>query len=755
MTIKTHRFIVAIAMSLFVLVLSQSQAYLQTPSEDITKKHTEIEGVYELKIQEATPVVMQVYFKDGKLRTLQEGDREVTLWDLVPNKEFEFTTSSRRNGTFFLTFLESEPGKYTKYRVVNEKIKLDAEGVKIGPIDDKKASATSRSDRLGYFERHYNKSEHQVPMRDSVRLLTQVFSPIDTSEPHPIIFSRSPYGIEPYGEQFSHYILPSLEFAKENYILVYQDIRGRSLSEGAFNYLAPYITGKKSSSEVDESSDAYDTIEWILKNVPNHNGKVGVWGASYPGFLAVMAAIDAHPAVAAVSPQAPMADLFEGDDGHHFGAFYLAHYTAYCYGIWHPREAPEPFHGRYIRYGTPDGYAFFLGLGTLKNITDQIFKGTNQLWNDAMSHETYDSYWKSRSIYTHLRDIKPAILNVGGWYDAEDLLGTFNTYKAIEKQNPGIQNTLIIGPWIHGGWNQAMGRSEDRGVFSYKGTAAYFQEKIEFPFFQIHLKGNGNFNLVEAHVFDTGTNKWESYDTWPPAQAERKKLVFADSHRLVFADADQPELEEDSGRTDMAFDEYISDPAKPIPYTLQPDPRYNREYFVEDQRFAASRPDVLVYTSIPLTEDNTVAGPITAELYVSSTGNDADWVVKVIDVFPGNSPDPKDNPANVRMGGYQRLIRGDIIRGKFRNSFEKPEPFVPGQVTKVEFELPDIQHTFLKGHRIMVQVQSSWFPLFDRNPQKFCNIRNAEEKDFQKAIHRVFRTSQYPSGIHLRIMPKK
>ncbi len=747
---KISRFLQSLTVAMFVFLFFQSLLYPQTKPEDITNKYPEIEGIYELKIQDVATVAFQIYFKNGMLRTLEE-DGDLTVWDFVPDRELQFTTTSKRDGTFLLTFLEDDQGKFTRFHVGNEKVKLDAYGVKTAAFDDEKADPSSRCDRLGYFERHYHKSEYQIPMRDGIRLFTQVFSPLDSSEKHPIILARSPYGIRPYGEQFTHQTFPSLLFAKENYILVYQDIRGRSMSEGTFNELAPYIKDKKSSSDVDESSDAYDTIEWLLKNVPNHNEKVGVWGSSYLGFTAAMAAIDAHPAVLAVSPQAPCADTFLGDDGHHYGAFYLVHYASWVYSVWRNREEPAPFRWRYINYGTPDGYAFYLELGTLKNISAKIFKEENKPWNDAMAHETYDSYWKSRSIYPHLRRIKPAILTVGGWYDAEDLLGTLQTYKSIEKQKPGLQNTLVMGPWRHSGWNMIQRWDENMGVFSFTGTRAYFQEKIELPFFNYYLKGKGTLDLHEAHVFDTGTNQWESYDTWPPVQAKEKKLYFSDKSRLVFNG--------NSPKTKTSYDEYLSDPAKPVPYTLQPSlkpgPSYNLDYFVEDQRFAASRPDVLVYVSEPLSEDIKVAGPITAELYVSTTGTDADWVVKVIDVFPGDAPDPKNNPQNVRMGGYQRLIRGDIIRGKFRNSFEKPEPFIPGQVTEVKFELPDILHTFLEGHRIMVQVQSSWFPLFDRNPQRFCNIRQANEEDFQKATHRVFRAPQYPSGIHLKVFPKE
>jgi len=442
-----------------------------------------------------------------------------------------------------------------------------------------------------------------------------------------------------------------------------------------------------------------------------------------------------------------MADLFLGDDGHHSGALYLAHTTNYLYTMGQVRKEPTQSPLARLRFPTPDGYAFFLQLGPLKRFTEKIIDKTNGPWNDMMAHETYDAYWKARSIYPHLGGIKPAILIVGGWYDAEDLLGTLRTYKTIERENPGLQNTIVMGPWYHSGWNLLSGGSENRGVFPFGGTRAYFQEKIELPFFNHYLKGKGPLDIPEAAVFETGTDQWRTYDAWPPAQAHEKKLFFAGNGRAAF-DSPPPESPDPNG----GFDEYVSDPAKPVPYTMQTTAMYYRDYFVEDQRFAASRPDVLVYSGEALAGDVTIAGPIKAELYVSTTGTDADWVVKVIDVYPDNAPDPKPNPGNIRMGGYQRLVRGDVIRGKFRNSFEKPEPFVPGRVTKVEFELPDVQHTFLKGHRIMVQVQSSWFPLFDRNPQTFCNIRQAGEADFRKATHRLYRTGSYPSGIAFRIV---
>ena len=744
MPAKRRHFLGRIASTGLILFCLTGTPFPQAGQVDYASKYPETPGVYEIQVPGEKPSLMQIYFKDGALRTVEAGDAESTKFDPVEGAGLRFAKVSPKRGTFNFEFLKDENGRYTRFRSNNETLKLVVTGAKKAEFDDAKADPASASDRQGYFERHYRKAEHLVPMRDGVRLFTQVYSPIDASEPHPIILFRTPYGITPYGEDFPNQTIPSLLFLKEDYIIVWQDIRGKFMSEGTFEYMRPYKNDKKTAADVDESSDAYDTVDWVLKNIPGHNGKVGVWGSSYPGFTAAMAAIDAHPAVLAVSTQAPMADLFLGDDGLHNGALYLAHYVDYAYSMGQSRKAPTQDPLPRLNYPTPDGYSFFLRLGSLKNITDTVSGGTSSVWNETMGHESYDSYWKAMSILPHLGGIKPAILTVGGWYDAEDLGGTLGTYKTVEKMNPGLSNTIVMGPWRHSGWSFFTGgSSEARGVFAFSGTRAYFQEKVELQFFNYYLKGKGSLDLPEALVFETGTDTWKTYEAWPPADAEEKKLFFADGGRVSFDPSREPAA--------VGFDEYLSDPAKPVPYTLQTSARYFRDYFVEDQRFAASRPDVLVYAGEPLTEDVTISGPIKAELYISTTGTDADWVVKVIDVYPDDAPDPKSNPANIRMGGYQRLVRGDIMRGKFRSSFERPEPFVPGRVTKVEFELPDVQHAFLKGHRIMVQVQSSWFPLFDRNPQTFCNIRQAVESDFKKATHRVYRTGQYPSGIRFRV----
>jgi putative CocE/NonD family hydrolase len=406
------------------------------------------------------------------------------------------------------------------------------------------------------------------------------------------------------------------------------------------------------------------------------------------------------------------------------------------------RGDPTTERNKRFQYPTPDAYSFFLNIGPLGNLDKLYFKGGNPWWTQVMEHETYDSFWKDRSIYHNLKNIKPAVLVVGGWYDAEDLLGTIQTYYHIEKQNPGIQNTFVMGPWTHGSWGRT-GRSKLGAIDFKASTGEYFQESIQLPFFNYYLKGKGTLNIPEAAIFETGANAWRFYDEWPPKKAFDKSIYLQADGKLAF---DKPE----SSPTD--YDEYISDPKNPVPYTSQTASRLRTNYFVEDQRFAARRPDVLVYQTDVLTEDITITGPITVDIHVSTSGTDSDWIVKVIDVLPDSTSDPEGLPPGVHMGGYQMMVRGDVIRGKFRNSFENPEPFEPNQVTRVKFELPDVQHRFLKGHKIMAQIQSSWFPLIDMNPQTFCHVRKADEEDFQKAVQRIYRSKAYPSNIQFLII---
>lgn len=591
----------------------------------------------------------------------------------------------------------------------------------------------------------YEKSEYQIPMRDGVKLFTVVYSPRDKSKKYPILLNRTPYGVGPYGpDAYKTSLGPSPLFMKEGYIFVYQDVRGRYMSEGEFVNMRPHKEQKSGPTDTDESTDTYDTIDWLIKNVPNNNGRVGMWGISYPGFYVAVGMIDAHPALKAASPQAPIADWFIGDDFHHNGAFFLPHAFNFLATFGRPRPRPTTETPPRFQHGTPDGYKFFLELGPLQNADRKYFKGDVAFWNEMMEHPNYDDFWKARNTLPHLKNIRPAVMTVGGWFDAEDLYGALNTYKATEKQSPDAYNILVMGPWYHGGWARSDGDSLGAIQFGSK-TAEFYRNEIELPFFNCFLKDKCDRKLPEAYVFEAGSNRWRTYTEWPPRAAQPRAIYLREDGKLSF---DPPANERD------AFDEYVSDPSKPVPYINGIAIGMTREYMVEDQRFAARRPDVLVYQTEPLAQDLTAAGPVKVTLYVSSTGTDADYVVKLIDVFPDDAPDPEPNPTGVRMGGYQMLVRGEPFRARFRNSFERPEPLRPGEVTKIEFVMPDINHAFLKGHRIMVQVQSTWFPLVDRNPQKFVpNIYKASEADFEKAVQRVHRSRAHASQITLSVMP--
>jgi len=594
----------------------------------------------------------------------------------------------------------------------------------------------------------YTKYEYRIPMRDGVKLFTSVYVPKDDSKQYPMLMMRTPYSVGPYGiDQYKDHLGPSAAFAKEGYIFVYQDVRGRWMSEGEFVNMRPH-NPRKGPKDFDESTDTYDTIEWLLKTVKNHNGKVGQWGISYPGFYTAAGMIDAHPALKAVSPQAPINDWFVGDDFHHNGVLFLPHCFNFMANFGKPRPEPTTkFPYLKFEHGTPDGYDFFLKMGSLYNADKNYLKGEVAFWNEAMSHGTYDEFWKARNLRPHLKDIKPAVLTVGGWFDAENLFGALETYKNVEKQSPGHPaNTLVMGPWVHGGWSGGDGDKLGDVKFNAK-TAPYFREQMELPFFEFHLKGKGNWKPPEAWVFETGTNVWRKYDAWPPKESEAVILQFKPDGRLAQANQRLNGLSHGD-----EFDEFVSDPAKPVPYFDRIAIGMEKEYMVADQRFAARRPDVLVYQTEPLTEDYTIAGPVEVKLYVSTTGTDADWVVKVIDVYPDDLPDPDPNPTHFKPGGYQQMLRGDIFRGKFRNSFEKPEPFEPGKPAVVKFKLADTCHCFRPGHRIMVQVQSTWFPLADRNPQTFCDIYSAKESDFKKATHRVYRGAEMASALTVRVV---
>ena len=601
------------------------------------------------------------------------------------------------------------------------------------------AQAQPRAQDSAAVRQNYVKLDRRIRMRDGVQLYTVIYVPRDAAagKTYPILMTRTPYSAGPYGE--NHYRGngpgPSRELSEEKYIFVYQDVRGRYLSEGQFEEMTPALpagakAGSGSSAPHDESTDTFDTIEWLLKNLPNNNGRVGMMGISYPGFYASVALPSAHPALKAVSPQAPVTDEFLGDDARHKGAFFLLDNFDFTNYFDVPRPKPVASYEPLFKFETKDAYKFFLALGPIKNANGpKYFNNRARIWNEYQQHETYDAYWQARNIRTALTGVKPAVLVVGGWFDAEDLYGALNTYQAIEKQNPGTPNRLVMGPWTHGAW--ARPDWSKFGPLNFgSNTAEYFRQTLETPFFNFYLKDKGTFNPAEATVFNTGTNEWKTYPAWPPAPVEARILYLQPEKGLDFkAPAAVPAAKPT---------EYLSDPANPVPYTDGIHGGRNNQYVMEDQRFASKRPDVLTFRGEPLAQALTVAGPLTADLWVSTSGTDADFIVKVIDEQPD---------------GTQRLVRAEVMRGRFRNSFSKPEAFVPNQPTEVKYELPDVLHTFAAGHRLMVQVQSTWFPLVDRNPQTFVPIATAEAKDFQKATIKVYHDAGHPSAVRVSVLP--
>ena len=613
------------------------------------------------------------------------------------------------------------------------------------------AAHAQTGNRQTYIRNNYTKMERYITMRDGVRLFTSIYVPKDQTRKYPILITRTPYSLQPYGEnEYPGGLVPSMLFVKEGYIFVYQDVRGRWMSEGNFVDIRPHNPEKKGKNDIDESSDTFDTVEWLLKNLPYNNGRVGIYGISYPGFYASASLPGAHPAVKAVSPQAPVTDWFIGDDFHHNGAFMMIDaFTFYSsFGVPRPKpitpdKGPKPF-----QYYTQDNYKFYLELEPLKNVKERYFADSMKFWNDLMEHGTYDAFWKARNIRTHLVNIKPATLVVGGFFDAEDCFGALHTYEALEKQNKGNNNTLVMGPWYHGGWSGGTGGwyGDAAEIFcdikTDTNTGTWYQENIEFPFFQHYLNDKAETEIPEAMIFETGSNKWCRYDAWPPVNRTQKVLYFQEKGGLSF---NPPEEKE-------GYDEYVSDPGKPVPYDDGIHLKRTQGYMINDQRFASRRPDVMVYQTPVLTDDITLAGPVIADLLVSTTGTDADYIVKLIDVYPDDYQNPVPNTGNIELGGYQMMVRAEVMRGKFRNSYEQPEPFAPGMITEVKYNLPDVSHCFRKGHRIMIQVQNSWFPLVDLNPQKFTDIYHADARDFQKATHRIYRDKKNPSGVIVNIL---
>jgi putative CocE/NonD family hydrolase len=596
-----------------------------------------------------------------------------------------------------------------------------------------------------YIAASYTKYEHRIPMRDGKKLFTAVYAPKDESREYPIMLLRTPYGIAPYGvDRLRERLGPSEHFAREGFIFVYQDVRGRFLSEGIFLETTPQRPLPRGPQEVDESTDAWDTIDWLVKNVPNNNGKAGMWGISYPGFYAAAGMIDAHPALRAVSPQAPVTDLFSGDDSFHNGAFMLAANFGFYTFFEKQDDARLPEPRIDFDYKNKDGYDFFLELGPLASADELYFKGKNPYWTSLMTHTTYDKFWQDRALQRHLRKVAPAVLTVGGYFDAEDPVGPGLIYQGVENASPEVDNHLVLGPWAHGGWSHGKGDSHGDVSF-HLATGEYFRKEIEFEFFRRHLLGDGKkkeADFPKAWIFETGTNRWRKFGQWPPRDAAKTKLYLSEGGNLSFA----------APAAESGADEYQSDPAKPVPYWNGIANGVQREYMTADQRFAAKRPDVLAYQGETLEDDLTVCGPVSPTLWVASTGTDADFVVKLIDVYPLEYPNPDPNPNDVEMGGYQQLVRGEPFRAKFRNGFEKPEPLEPGKLAKIQFTFPDICHVFRRGHAIMVQVQSSWFPLVDRNPQSFTDIPNAKPEDFKKATQTISRSREKASYLELPIL---
>jgi len=605
-----------------------------------------------------------------------------------------------------------------------------------------------------FYKSHYAKHEYQVAMRDGVKLYTVVYTPIAgqfaDAGPYPFLMTRTPYSCGNYGNDVVQpRVTSNVDIVKSGYIFVCQDVRGRWDSEGVWFEMTPSKDGKG----IDESTDMYDTVEWLLKNVPANNGKVGIMGISYPGFYTAASIVDSHPAIKAASPQAPIMDLWMGDDAYHGGAFFLAQNHSF-YASFRPQKNPttKPEKSDF-EFDKKDEYAYYLNMGTIGAL-DTPKGSTTDLFHDQVAHTTYDSYWQARALTPHMHGVKAAVMAVGGLFDAEDPSGPVQVFHAVAKLSPeAAADTLVEGPWVHGGWARGTGTS--LGDIQFGGSPSeFYRKEMEAPFFAHYLKGADWTPLPKAYAFETGTNVWRKYDSWPPKNAVAKTIYFQKDGGLSWSAP-----KERAGK-----DEYVSDPSRPVPYTpyvVEEDAP--QRYMDDDQRFAATRPDVLVYETEPLAEDVTVVGPVKPMLKIASTGTDADFVVKLVDVFPEDFAYPEAEGAQgkrvtgaapVVMGGYEMLVRGEPMRAKFRNSWEKPEALVPGKVTAVNFEMQDVSHTFLKGHRIMVQVQSSWFPLVDRNPQVFMDIYKAKASDFVKATETVFHQADAASGVELMVMPR-
>ena len=597
-----------------------------------------------------------------------------------------------------------------------------------------------------WVENHYTKREVMIPMRDGVKLFTSIYEPIGAVNPTPIIMQRTPYQASPYGEGYSYNLWNKLRnYVREQYVIVIQDVRGRWMSEGDFVDVRPFIANKQSNQDIDEASDTYDTAEWLVNNVKS-NGNIGVLGTSYPGFYATMAALSGHPAIKAVAPQAPVTDWWMGDDYHHHGVLMITDmlgFVAQSFG--RPRPVPTKTQTRMKPFFQDDEYSFFLRQKTLKNIT-KIVGDSIAFWKDLMAHPDYDAFWQARDASRQLKDVKPAILLTGGLFDAEDCYGTWTTYKALKQLSPQTQTQFIMGPWFHGAWERDRGNHLG-DIFFGANTSDYYLHEVELPFFQYYLNGVGPKPDLDNHIkmFITGKNQWTQFSQWPPKNSEPISFYLQANGKLT----------SQAPNAGNSFSAYTSDPNHPVPYTDEINKGKTREYMTHDQRFAERRPDVLTFKSEVLTEDVTLTGEILADLQVAISTTDADFVVKVIDEFPEDFKYGKEieeqfnggRPLTKIMGSYQMLVRGEVMRGRYRNNFEHPEAFKPGQITQVKFALPDIAHCFQQGHRIVIQVQSTWFPLNDLNPQQFIDITQADEGDFIKSDIKIYHEKSHASKI--------
>lgn len=588
----------------------------------------------------------------------------------------------------------------------------------------------------------YDKREVMIPMRDGVRLFTAIYEPKDRSRKHPILMMRTPYSCEPYGDKFNRDLRSASNlYVKNNYILVYQDVRGRYKSEGEFVQVRPLNPEAKTGKGIDEATDTYDTIDWLLHNTYN-NGNVGTWGISYDGFYATMTASSRHPALKAVSPQGPVTDWFRGDDRHHNGAFTFLQTTNFLPAL----EGRHQEKGIMREIVKNDVYTDFLALGTFKDADALVNDTTPTLWNMIKTHPNFDEFWQTRDARRSCYDLQPAILVVGGLFDSEDCYGAWNLYKAIREQSPATNLYLAFGPWWHGGWKRADFQGFGNMYFGGSPSDFYLRE-IEYPFFRRYLEEEGEGPAHRVSVFHTGKNEWEFGDAWPLRSVREVPIYLHEGGRISG----------EAPSETASFTEYISDMSRPVPYTANPTRYRTKEYMIDDQRFATARPDVITFVSDTLTDSLTLAGPIEVELQVAIGSTDADFMVKLIDVFPENYTYPEEARKYVAdprypMSGYQLMVRGELFRGRYREGFDSPKAFTPDSITPVKYTLYDVAHTFLPGHRLMIQVQSSWFPIIDRNPQKFIDTYHCSVEDFEMRMPvKVYHQKDAASRIIVRV----